>query len=112
MKGPGIFAIVTTFLLFGHINSAVITTSEPITTATPEQTTQDTPAEPCCDCHHDDLQVDGSNPVMGDVPISQEHPVKIINRNRKSLQNIALKLLLMVYIFVLQMCPFVTARKY
>lgn len=88
MQRAGIFAIVT-FLLFGHINSAVITRSEPITTAAPEETTQDAPAatpEPH-NCHDHDLKVDSSNPVMGDVPISRSEPVEIINRNRKSLQN-------------------------
>lgn len=109
MQKPVVFAAVA-FLLFGHIYSAAITRSETATTQSPvEQPTEDVPVTPDSDeeveaqeitsttlntppCPHankEELQVDGSNPIIGDMPIFQDHHnFDIINKNCKLLQKI------------------------
>lgn len=81
-----LYAAVT-ILLLGHIHSAVITPSETITTSSPEQDpSAATPEAPAEHVHYhidNHLQVDSSNPILGDIPIFEDKKIDIINRNRK-----------------------------
>ena len=112
MQKPVLFAAVG-FLLLGHIYSAAITrTSETTINQFPEQPTQDVPETmttgsdveveaqeitttppavvPCHHANENELQVDSTNPILGDMPIYQDnHIFDIINRNRKLLQSYA-----------------------
>jgi cytoskeletal protein RodZ len=63
-----------------------------------EQTTQATPAAATAAPCHNVLKVDSSNPTLGDIPIAQDHILDIINRNRKLLQLLVPKNLLLFFI--------------
>ena len=81
-----LFAAVS-LLFFGQIFSAPTTSDEDTTPTVPLATTQPNLAPKDHSTHHHLLELDTSNPILGDIPIVPDHNVEIINRRCKSKKN-------------------------
>lgn len=83
MQQPILLFATLTFLMVGHIHSSptmVVTTSA----STSDSPLQSTPASPITPAPKPEgIEVDGSNAVLGDMPIVPDHSINIINRRCK-----------------------------
>lgn len=79
MQSQVLLVTAVTFMVFGQIISSPIPTE-----SVPQSSLQTAP----CKCTNSELEVDSTTPELGDIPISRNKNVEILNRQCKFLKAI------------------------